>query len=133
MAFFKHFFVSVAIAFFASTIPALADSVYKVNCEAGGDFILLSSTGEPILEQRLARFTPLEPYEKPTGKRGGQRAICLIKSDPLGYKWLSCGKRNGGYVISRRGDDYSEPIKPVEVIVNSVLYRGWSGACLIKL
>lgn len=88
---------------FASTIPALADSVYKVNCEAVGDSILLSSTGEPILEQRLARFTPLEPDGRnTTGKRGGQRAICLIKSEPLGYQWLSCVKRNGGYVIFPR-------------------------------
>lgn len=132
--FFKYFFASVAIAFFASTIPALADSVYKVDCEGAGDFILLSSTGEAILEQRLARFIPLERDGlNTTGKRGGQRGICFIKIDTPGYKWLSCGKGNGEYVIFPRGYDYPEPIKPVKAIVNSVLYRGWSGACLIKL
>ena len=115
------------------TSPAFAESTYKVNCEAAGDYVLVSATGEAILEQRLAKFTPLEPYENSTGARGGQRAICTIKNDPPGFKWLRCDKQEGKYLVYTQGQGDPVTVKPIKTIPNSAQYRGWSGACLIKL
>lgn len=130
----KFWLTSMTIAGFGLLSPAIAETTQKVNCEAAGDSILVSSTGERILEQRLVRFTPLEPYGlNTTGKRGGQRAVCMVKNDPPGFKWLRCDKFEGKYMVYRQGQGNPVPVKPVKAIPNSVLYRGWSGACLIKL
>ena len=67
-----------------------------------------------------------------TGKRGGQRANCTVKNDPPGYKWVSCGKDGKGYTSYSAGSS-QKLFEVEEVIANSVQYRGWSGACKVKL
>lgn len=124
---------AATIACIGLTSPAFAETTYKVNCEAVGDYVLVSATGEAILEQRLASFTPLEPDENSTGARGGQRAICTIKNDPPGFKWLRCDKQEGKYLVYTQGKGDPVTVKPIKAIPNSAQYRGWSGACLIKL
>ena len=105
--------------------PANAEETYNANCKADGDTITLTSTGETVLEQRLVDFKPVEKYNQ------GQRGICVMKQDPPGYKWIPCWKKDGKF--ARGNWDYPSFIQPTEAIVNSVLYRGWSGACKVKL
>jgi len=124
---FKYLLPGAAFICAGLLIPVNAETTYKVNCKADGDAIYINTTGEAILEQRLAKFTPLEAYG-----RNGQRGICVLKSDPPGFKWLRCGKNNGNYVIFTQFGG-TTVVKPIKAIPNSVQYRGWSGACLVKL
>lgn len=134
MSSLKNLLPAAAIVCAGLISPAIAKTTYKVNCEAVGDYVLVSATGEAILEQRLENFTPLEPYGRnTTGARGGQRAICTIKNDPAGFKWLRCDKREGKYLVYTQGQGDPVAVKPIKAIPNSAQYRGWSGACLIKL
>ena len=110
-----------------------SETVSKINCEAYGDSVIASNTGELILEQRLIKYQELEEYGKTmTGKRGGQRALCTIKNDPAGYRWLPCSKDGSNYssYVSGRSQRLFEV---QEVVANSVQHRGWSGACKVKL
>lgn len=107
--------------------PAKAEGTYNANCKAVADAITLTSTGEIVLEQRLVKFKPVEAVDA----RGGQRGICVMKQDPPGYRWVSCWKKDGRFVTGNW--DYPSFIRPTEVIANSVQYRGWSGACKVKL
>jgi len=112
-----------------ASVPALAEETYNARCLAAGDSISLTGTGEIVLEQRLVTFKLVEP-----DKGMGSKGICVIKKDPPGFKWIECQKENGMYVTG----NYQYPtrptrIKPVQAVANSVLYRGWSGACKVKL
>jgi len=127
MGAFKYLLPGAAFICAGLLIPVNAETTYKVNCKADGDAIYINTTGEAILEQRLAKFTPLEAYG-----RNGQRGICVLKSDPPGFKWLRCDKNNGNYVIFTQFGG-TTVVKPIKAIPNSVQYRGWSGACLVKL
>lgn len=129
----QHLFTACFCLALLTSTQARAESVSEVTCEAAGDYIILSSTGEAILEQRLVSFKELEPYGlNTTGSRGGQRAVCRIKNDPAGYKWVSCGKSGGGYVTYDNG--FTSMLRNVvKAVPNEVQYRGWSGACLVKL
>ena len=110
-----------------------AETTSKINCEAYGDAVVASNTGEIILEQRLVNYQELEEYGRNmTGKRGGQRAICTVKNDPPGYKWVSCGKDGKGYTSYSAGSS-QKLFEVEEAIANSVQHRGWSGACKVKL
>ena len=110
-----------------------AETTSKTNCEAYGDAVVASNTGEIILEQRLVNYQELEEYGRNmTGKRGGQRAICTVKNDPPGYKWVSCGKDGKGYTSYSAGSS-QKLFEVEEAIANSVQHRGWSGACKVKL
>lgn len=107
--------------------PANAEETYNASCKVLGDAITLTSTGEIVLEQRLIKFKPVETYKAQSGQKG----ICVMKQDPPGYRWISCWKKDGRFAT---GDwDYPTFIRPSEAVVNSVLYRGWSGACKVKL
>jgi len=133
MSSLRYLLPAATIACTGLTSPAFAETTYKVNCEYAGDIVLVSATGEAILEQRLAGFTALEPYENATGPNGGQRAICTIKNDPPGFKWLECGKRNGKYIVYTQPEGGGKVVKPIKAIPNRAQYLAWSGACLIKL
>ena len=109
--------------------PAMADATHKVNCTAQGDSLTEKATGEGILEQRLVKFTPL----KSLGSWGDETGICTIKNDPPGYKWLRCDKLKSKYFVFTQGRKEPVSVNPVRAIPNTALYRGWSGACLIKL
>ena len=117
-----------------ATNPSQAsETVSRIKCEAGGDVVIATNTNELILEQRLLQFQPLEEAGRyTTGARGGQRAICTIKNDPPGYKWVACGKEGNNYTTSSRGS-IQKLFEVEEAIANSVQYRGWSGACKVKL
>lgn len=106
---------------------AFAEETYKASCRALGDGIRLVSTGEPVLEQRLVSFLPLEPYAPQVGQKG----VCIMRKDPPGYRWVPCWRKDGRYATG----DWEHPhwIRPSQALVNSVLYRGWSGACKVKL
>ena len=116
-------FVTTSLTF---GLPVKAEETYNASCEQAGDYITLTSTGELVLEQRLVKFKPTESYG-----RSGQRGICVMKQDPPGYKWISCSKKDGRLVTGNW--DYPSVISPTEAIANSVQYRGWSGACKVKL
>ena len=118
-----------AMACLALPIPAMADATHKVNCTAQGDSLTVTATGEGILEQRLVNFTPL----KSLGSWGDEAGICIIKSDPPGRKWLRCDKEKGKYLVYTRGRSEPFLVKPEKAVSNSAQYRGWSGACLVKL
>ena len=110
-----------------------AESTSKINCEARGDSVIASNTGEHILEQRLVKYQELEEYGRNmTGARGGQRAKCIIKNDPPGYRWISCTKDQNRFSSYTNGS-WNQLIGVEEVIANSVQFRGWSGACKVKL
>jgi hypothetical protein len=104
---------------------AFAEETYKASCISMGDGITLVSTGELVLEQRLVSFKPLEP----TASDG--KGVCLMRKDPPGYRWVPCWKRAGRFATG----DWENPywINPSQALVDSVLYRGWSGACKVKL
>ena len=123
----SSFFLAAAITGSLQWIclPAKADQSYSANCEAVGDAIALTSTGEIVLEQRLIAF-------KPTGNTNrGQKGICVIKQDPPGHRWIQCWKKDGMFATGHW--EHPTIINPVEAVANSVQYRGWSGACKVKL
>ena len=125
--------VIVGIAIISPGSSLAAENVSKIGCEAYGDAIVASNTGELILEQRLIRYQSLEEYGRHrTGKRGGHRGICTVKNDPPGYRWLPCSKDEDGYVsnVDRRNQKLYEV---EEAIANAIQYRGWSGACKVRL
>jgi hypothetical protein len=120
-------FAIVSTGLLTTQEQAKAESTYNASCKALGDAITLTSTGELVLEQRLVQFKPIETYKAQSGQRG----VCIIKKDPPGYRWISCWKKDGGYVT---GDwDYARRVSPKEVIANAVQHRGWSGACKVRL
>jgi len=126
-------FLIIASTLASATSCTASETVSKINCEAYGDAVVASNTGEIILEQRLIKYQELEEYERDmTGKRGGQKAICTIKNDPPGYKWLPCGK-DGDYYVSYSTESSQKLFEVEEAITNSVQYRGWSGACKVRL
>ena len=106
---------------------AKAEETYNANCKALGDGITLTSTGESVLEQRLVQFKPIERYKPQSGQRG----VCIMRKDPLGFRWIPCFKKGEKFVTG----DYYHPtlIRPAEAKANKVFYRGWSGACKVKL
>ena len=125
--------VLIVSTLFSATSCTASETVSKINCEAYGDAVFASNTGDPILEQRLIKYQELEEYGRNmTGKRGGQRAICTVKNNPPGYKWVSCGKDEKGYISYSAGRS-QKLFEVEEAIANIVQYRGWSGACKVKL
>ena len=117
----------------AATSCAASETVSKINCEAYGDSVIASNTGEIILEQRLIKYQALEEIgSNGTGKRGGYRAICTIKNDPPGYKWVPCGKDAEEYITYYAGRT-QKLFEVEEAIADSVQHRGWNGACKVKL
>ena len=126
-------FTLIASTLVSTTSCTASETVSKINCEAYGDAVVASNTGDLILEQRLIKYQELEEYGRNmTGKRGGQRAICTVKNNPPGYKWVSCGKDEKGYTSHSAGSR-QQLFEVEEAIANSVQHRGWSGACKVKL
>lgn len=128
----KHLSLLSAAVILATTsstlgLPAKAEETYNASCKAFGDAITLTSTGEIVLEQRLVKFKPFQVENAPSGQRG----VCVIKQDPPGYKWIPCWKKDGRFASGNW--DYPRYIRPTEAIANSVQYRGWTGACKVKL
>tara|TARA_B100001964_G_scaffold129434_1_gene143143 strand:+ start:1088 stop:1504 length:417 start_codon:yes stop_codon:yes gene_type:complete len=126
-----------AAALLESSKPSFAESTYTARCKAAGDALRYTfiSTGQLLLEQRLVSFEPTEPPSK-AGALFSQNGICKIRDDPPGYRWVFCGKKDGKYYnISLPGNNWTHPhfITPNQVIPNSVQYRGWAGACKVKL
>lgn len=126
-----------ACLLFACTIASnpseASETVSEVKCESFGDAVIATNTNEYILEQRLTKFQPLEqPGRYTTGPRGGQKAICTIKNDPPGYKWVSCSKEGNNYTTSTGGSS-QKLFEVEEALANNIQYRGWSGACKVKL
>jgi len=126
-----------AAALLESSKPSFAESTYTARCKAAGDALSYTfiSTGQFLLEQRLVSFEPTEPPSK-AGALFSQNGICKIRDDPPGYRWVFCGKKDGKYYnISLPGNNWTHPhfITPNQVIPNSVQYRGWAGACKVKL
>ena len=130
----KYFLFPVAFsAILASGGCAFFESTSKIKCEAYGDSVLASNTGEFILEQRLVKYKGLEEYGRNmAGKRGGQKATCIVKNDPPGYRWLPCTRNGDDYIFyaSSRSNKLFEVEKAV---ANSIQHRGWSGACKVRL
>ena len=125
----------IAVTFLAMALLtnscAATESTSEIKCEVVGDYVIATNTGERILEQRMVKFKALEEYGRnTTGRRGGQRAICTIKNDPPGYRWVSCGKDGDGYIGN--GNNISL-LEVEEAVANQVQYRGWSGVCKVKL
>ena len=107
------------------------EATSEIKCEAIGDAVIATNTGELILEQRMTNFEPLEEYGRnSTGVRGGRRAICTIKNDPPGYHWVPCSKKGDSY--TRNGNN-EYLLEVEEAVANQIQYRGWSGACKVKL
>jgi len=126
-------FLIIASNLAAATSCAASETVSKINCEAYGDSVIASNTGEIILEQRLVKYQDLEETESNTGKRGGyNRAICTIKNDPPGYKWVPCVKNGEGHYTYYAGST-GKLFEVEEAIADSVQHRGWTGACKVKL
>jgi len=126
-------FLLVASMLVSATSCNASETVSNIKCEAYGDAVVAANTGETILEQRLIKYQELEEYGRNmSGNKGGQRAICTIKNDPPGYKWLSCGKDGTNYITYATGSS-QKLFEVEEVITNSVQHRGWSGACKVKL
>ena len=122
--------IFVAMALFTNSYAA-TESTSEIKCEAVGDAVIATNTGELILEQRMVKFKALEEYGRnSTGTRGGQRALCIVKNDPPGYRWLPCSKRGDGYIGNGNNLNLLEV---EEAVANQVQYRGWSGACKVKL
>jgi len=121
----SHFLASFAIASTAMLLTleqARAESTYNAACKVFGDGISLTRTGEIVLEQRLVKFKPIENYNPQSGQRG----VCIIKKDPPGYKWISCGKLDGSFIS----------VRPVLFIPDKVQHmspRSITGACKVKL
>jgi len=111
----------------SSTSDPKADQTYSASCKASGDAITFTSSGESVLEQRLVRFVPSAPYIPYKGQLG----TCFIKQDPAGYKWVKCWKKGTKYATGNWDDPLF--IIPTTAIANSVQYRGWVGACKVKL
>lgn len=129
----KIFTLSLAATALLNTSCTAAETTSKIKCEALGDSIIATNSGDLILEQRLIQYQELEEYGRNmTGKRGGQRALCTIKNDPPGYKWVSCSKDGTNYTTYIMGSR-KEIFEIEEAIANSVQHRGWSGACKVKL
>lgn len=126
-------FLIIASNLAAATSCAASETVSKINCEAYGDSVIASNTGEIILEQRLIKYQALEEIgSNRTGKRGGHRAICTIKNDPPGYKWVSCMKNGEGFITYYAGRT-QKLFEVEEALANSIQHRGWNGACKVKL
>lgn len=126
-------FLLIACTMASATACTASETTSTINCEAIGDAVIASHTGDIILEQRLIKYQALEEYGRNmTGVRGGQRAICTIKNDPSGYKWVQCGKEGNSYTTYSSGSG-QKLFEVEEAIANSVQYRGWSGACKVKL
>lgn len=107
-------------------IAVMAQTTYKANCETHGESTILSSTGAEIFEHKIVSFTPLKFRD------GNHTGICIIKNDPPGYNWVSCSKRNGGYLTNL--DGFNRPIMPIKAIKDPANMRGgFSGSCLVKL
>lgn len=116
-----------------NTSCTAAETISKIKCEALGDAIIATNSGDLILEQRLIQYQELEEYgTNMTGKRGGQRALCTIKNDPPGYQWIACSKDGKDYTTYIMGSR-KKIFEVEEAIANSVQHRGWSGACKVKL
>ena len=116
-----------ALALISCSKPSSTEYTYTARCNALGDGLSLSSTGEQVLEQRLIEFKPLGTYIPQIGQKG----LCVIKKDPPGFSWVRCWKKDGQYAT---GDwEYPHFITPNLAIPNSVQHRGWSGACKVKL
>ena len=59
----------VAMTLFTNSC-AKTESTYGIKCEAVGDTIIATNTGELILEQRMVKFKALEKYgSNSTGTR----------------------------------------------------------------
>jgi len=72
------------------------------------------------------------PQKTGYGKRGGQRALCTVKNNSSGYKWMSCskgGKKHSTSIMGSRKTIFEVE----EAIANRLQHRGWSGACKGKL
>ena len=127
------FTLSLAATAVLTTSCTAAETTSTIKCEALGDAIIATNSGDLILEQRLIQYREMEEYGRNmTGKRGGQRALCTIKNDPPGYKWMSCskdGKDYSTYIMGSR----KKIFEVEEAIANRIQHRGWSGACKIKL
>ncbi len=114
---------------FLLTAKAQVEPSFPAQCFAIGDSVILQSTGEHVLEQRLVRFTPTQANDVigqlPRGSRPG---LCVVKTDPPGYKWIGCSRLGNQYVTGV--DSYK--VRIVRAVANQIQYRGWSGACLVK-
>lgn len=124
---YAHVAINLIAALYSIIPNAKADQTYSASCKVFGDAITFKSTGELVLEQRLVKFVPSGPYTAQSGQQG----TCIMKQDPAGYKWVGCWKKNGRYATGNW--DYPHFINPTTAIANSVQYRGWSGACKVKL
>ena len=125
--------LSLVVTTLFNTSCTAAETTSTIKCEALGDSIIATNTGDLILEPRLIKYEELEEYgSNMSGKRGGQRALCTIKNDPPGYKWVSCSKDGKDYTTYIMGS--REKIFEIEeAIANRIQHRGWSGACKVKL
>ena len=107
--------------------PTFGEPILKIKCQSRGDSMVRSDSGEPLLEQRLISFSPTTMRTR----QGEIHGICTIRTDPPGYKWVTCGKEaNGAYYTGNW--DSPIPINPVEAIANIVQHRSWRGACKIR-
>ena len=110
-----------------SRIFGLGEPILKVKCQSRGDSMVRSDSGELLLQQRLISFAPT----KMRTRQGEIHGICTIRTDPPGYKWVSCDKESNGTYFTGNWDS-PIPINPVEAIANSVQHRSWRGACKIR-
>jgi hypothetical protein len=109
-----------------------AEPTVDLPCVTNGDSLIFTSSRLWVPESRLVRFRPLERY----GGTGGQRAICTVKVDPPGYRWLSCYRGVSGPYMASRSDDSRYPLPNVIEAVadpNASLGRiSFSGSCKVK-
>ena len=114
---------------FLISVEAQVEPSFPAQCFAIGDSIILQSTGEHVLEQRLVRYTPT-PANDVIGQlpRGSRPGLCVVKADPPGYKWIGCSRLGNQYVTGVN----SYKVRIVRAVANQIQYRGWSGACLVK-
>ena len=116
-----------------------SETVSKIECEALADGLIASNTGDDILKHRLIKFQALEEYVpgNTTGKRGGQRAICTVKNDPPGYKWVPCWIASLDDLNDKRYTSFSSAgrnkLFEVEKAIEDSSGGRWTGACKVKL
>jgi len=130
----KHLFrllltLGLTTTAFAITLKqAKSEETYEARCETRGEGIILTSTGEDLVEARITSSKLLDTYSHPPI----YRSLCTIKHDPPGYRWVNCHKNTAGDYF-RYIDGLKYRISPVVESKGGIDMAGWIGACKVKL
>ena len=120
-----------AILDLALPVDAISsERIVNRACFIFGDSLIFADTRLHVPESRLAR------YRKIRNTSSGEEGVCSVKTDPPGFRWLSCYRDiagNGGY-MSSRGDDSRYYLGNVIEAVPGIQIstRVWQGSCKVR-